>query len=599
MATLEKKPGMLVDPGIFGRILAYSATLALSVLVLAAGAQDRAPPGFKAAIPAKPFPDGSFEQGPATWEFWQNAEGLGAFEVTDHRPHAGKKCGKLSVKNTSSEIWHVQLVQRGFSVEKDRIYRFQYWARGENDAGVLEVAFVKGSPPWTFYSASKQKVTSEWKRYEMSFTAPATTADIQVAFQGASQRGDYFVDDIAFTAEGRMELKPIPADWYARSEERIDSLRKGDFTLAAKAKGGRPCHGTADIRLKRHAFPWGTCLNFQGGSFESKYKETALRYFNSGVFENAFKWEEFEKTEGKPDIGDLERYLEWGEQHDFPIRGHALVWGIEKYGFDKHWARLKSDDFLKQSIRMRIQRDLSRYRGRILEYDVWNEPLHEPALFNRLGWEILDSAFHWAHAADPKAKLYINEYSIISGGDAKPYRDMVAAALKRGVPIHGIGVQGHFSGPIEPLDVAAKLYYMAELGLPLKVTEFDLDVQGLGLSETRMAEEYVKILRTAFSHPAIEGFLFWGFWDARHWRPGAGLFDSDFKPKAAADSVYRLIHETWTTSRTLRLDSLGRAGFRGFYGTYDVRIRCSDGTDRTLPARFLKNGPGTVEAAAK
>ncbi len=577
----------------------FLPTLALSLLAIAAGAQDRAPPGFQAPPPTKPFPDGSFEQGPATWEFWQNAEGLGAFEVTDHKPHAGMKCGKLTVKNTSSEIWHVQLVQRGFSVEKDRIYRLEYWARGENDAGVLEACFVKGSPPWTFYSAAKQKVTSEWKRYAMSFTAPVTTNDIQVAFQAASQRGDYYVDDISFTTEGRMDLKPLPADWYARADERIDSLRKGDFTLAAKTKGGRPCEGSAEVGLKRHEFPWGTCLNFQGGSFENKYRETALRYFNSGVFENAFKWEEYERAEGKPNVDDLERYLKWGEQHDFPIRGHALFWGIEKYGFDRHWARLKSDDFLRQSMRKRIQRDLSRYRGRIKEYDVWNEPLHEPALFNRLGPEIMDSAFHWAHAADPKAKLFINEYSNIDGGDTKPYRDMVEGALKRGVPINGIGVQGHFSGPIDPLDVAAKMYYMAETGLPLKVTEFDLDVQGLGLSEKRMAEEYAKILRTAFSHPAIEGFLFWVFWDARHWRPGAGLFDLDFKPKPAADSVYHLIHEVWTTSKTLKLDSLGQADFRGFYGTYDVRIRCSDGSGKTLPAKFLKAGPRRVEAVAE
>jgi hypothetical protein len=214
----------------------FPRILALSVLVIAAGAQDRAPPGFGATAPTIPFPDGSFEQGPATWVYRENTEGLGAFAVTGYRPHAGKQCGKLTVRNTSSEIWHVQLVQPGFSVEKDRIYRFQYWARGEGGAGALEVAFVKASPPWTFYGASKQKVTSEWKRYEMIFTAPVTTSDIQVAFQCASQRGDYYIDDIAFTAEGRMDLKPLPADWYARSEQRIDSLRKGDFTLAAKTR---------------------------------------------------------------------------------------------------------------------------------------------------------------------------------------------------------------------------------------------------------------------------------------------------------------------------------------------------------------------------
>src|SRR4051812_5047486 len=104
--------------------------LALSVLVMEAGAQDRAPPGSWAAAATIPFPDGSFEQGQSTWVFRQNTEGLGNFAVTEYRPHAGKKCGKLTVRNTSSEIWHVQLVQPGFSVEKDRIYRFEYWARG-------------------------------------------------------------------------------------------------------------------------------------------------------------------------------------------------------------------------------------------------------------------------------------------------------------------------------------------------------------------------------------------------------------------------------------------------------------------------------------
>ena len=123
---------------------------------------------------------------------------------------------------------------------------------------------------------------------------------------------------------------------------------------------------------------------------------------------------------------------------------------------------------------------MSRYKGKILEYDVWNEPIHEPALFSRLGWDIMDSAFFWAHRADPDARLFINEYSIITGGDAKLYRDLVQSALKRGVPISGIGIQGHFSSRIDPNDIASKLYYMAKLGLPLKITEFDMDVKHSG-----------------------------------------------------------------------------------------------------------------------
>ena len=294
------------------------------------------------------FPDGSFENGPKTWSFRQNSTELGIFEISDYKPHSGQKCAKLTIKNISPEIWHVQLVQRRFRIEKNVIYKFSYWARGENGAGVLEVAFVKGSPPWSFYGAKKESLTSEWKLYEMTFTSPATTSDIQVAFQCAHRKGDYYIDDISFTPNSKMELEELSKDWYKKSDERIDSLRKGDFVLKIRDKNGSPFKGEVEVRLTCHQFEWGTCLNFQGGELESKYKKTALDYFNCGVFENAFKWEEYEKIEGKPNFTDIDGYLKWSKSNLFPLRGHTLVWGTENYGFDKHWARLKSDDLFKE-----------------------------------------------------------------------------------------------------------------------------------------------------------------------------------------------------------------------------------------------------------
>ena len=63
-------------------------------------------------------------------------------------------------------------------------------------------------------------------------------------------------------------------------------------------------------------------------------------------------------------------------------------------------------------IKKRIERDLKEYKGRFIDYDVWNEPFHEKFLFDKCGWELMDSAFVWAHRADPTAVLYINEYNI-------------------------------------------------------------------------------------------------------------------------------------------------------------------------------------------
>lgn len=542
----------------------------------------RAPANTSSSIQQIPFYEGTFEDGLGSWVCNMMSPSLGKIETSDKSPHQGTKCVKITIDKVASEIWHVQLVQRHFSVKKNMVYKLRYSARGERNAGTLEVAFVKASPPWSFYGAKKIKVTPVWQEYEMLFTAPQTTNDIQVAFQCAHKTGDYYIDDISFVPVGILELKELPNDWYEKAEQRIDSIRKADLLLQIIDSKGNPVKGIAEVRLLKHQFGWGTCLSFSNSPMEETYKKAALKHFNCGVFENAFKWEEYESDEGKPNYADIDKYLKWGEKNDFPIRGHTLIWGTENYGYDHHWSRLKDDGFLRKSIYERITRDLTRYKGRIREYDVWNEPIHEPSLFSRLGADILDSAFIWAHKTDPDAKLYINEYSIISGGDAKVYRDMINDLIGRGIPVQGIGVQGHFSSRIEPLEIASKLYYMGQTGLPIKITEFDMDATGLGLSEKDVAADYAKMMRTAFSHPSVEGFLFWGFWDGRHWRSGAGIYDQDFKPKAAADSVYNLIHKIWTTSEILKTDSSGKCEFRGFSGKYEIKFKSEKGKKKTF-----------------
>ena len=85
-----------------------------------------------------------------------------------------------------------------------------------------------------------------------------------------------------------------------------------------------------------------------------------------------------------------------------------------------------------------------RQKGRIKEYDVWNEAFHEPFIFNKCGWDLLDSAHVWAHRADPDARLFINEYNVVSAGETERLYDIVKGMLERKVPVHGIGVQCHF-----------------------------------------------------------------------------------------------------------------------------------------------------------
>jgi uncharacterized repeat protein (TIGR02059 family) len=80
----------------------------------------------------------------------------------------------------------------------------------------------------------------------------------------------------------------------------------------------------------------------------------------------------------------------------------------------------------------------------------------------------------------------------------------------------------------------------------------------------------------AFSHPAIEGFVFWGLTDPA-WAASIGnLINEDRTPKIVADSVYHLIHEVWSTNITAMTDTLGSYSFNGYYGDYEILVKVGD-----------------------
>ena len=81
-------------------------------------------------------------------------------------------------------------------------------------------------------------------------------------------------------------------------------------------------------------------------------------------------------------------------------------------------------------------------------------------------------------------------------------------------------------------------------------------------------------LRTTFSHPAVKGILFWGFWDSRHWiTNGGGFIAADGTEKPAAKRVYDLWHKVWTTNETLVADENGKISFRGYPGIYEIKTK--------------------------
>ena len=224
-------------------------------------------------------------------------------------------------------------------------------------------------------------------------------------------------------------------------DQSIEKVRKG--TIVVKAKPG----AKVDVEQLRHEFRFGAAIAdgiFNGRSPEEdvkKYKEKFLENFNAAVTENAVKWGNMERTKGNVNYAVVDAMLAWTDQNEMTLRGHNIYWGIAQ--FVQPWIKELSDDELRQTLKNRGETLAARYKGRFIEYDLNNEMIHGNYYEDRLGPDITKKMTEWIHTGDPDAKLFVNDYDITTGRKLDDYMAHIRLLLKQGVPIAGIGVQGH------------------------------------------------------------------------------------------------------------------------------------------------------------
>lgn len=330
----------------------------------------------------------------------------------------------------------------------------------------------------------------------------------------------------------------------------------------------------ASVRVKqtRHHFQFGTAIMHRAfvpndrmsEADQETYKRTVLENFNSVVHENEMKWYANERQMGTISYAHADAMLDWSEKHGLYTRGHCVYWGRDT--LVQKWQKELSNDALRQRLEQRAKDYLGHFKGRVSEYDMNNEMLHCHYYSNRLGPEIHRQMFEWCRQYDPDASFWVNDYSILSGGQTDRYIQQIDGFLKAGVKLGGIGVQGHFGSRVDGPGVRAKLDKLARFGLPIKVTEFDLnskdeDAKALGL---------VTLYATAFAHPAVDGIYMWGFWQKSHWRPDAAIFNADWSPTLAARYYRKMLFERWWTDTTATADASGVCTVRVFYGRHDI-----------------------------
>src|SRR5690606_26779660 len=147
---------------------------------------------------------------------------------------------------------------------------------------------------------------------------------------------------------------------------------------------------------------------------------------------NALKWASMEPRRGEVDYRVLDAILEWTEENNIPLRGHNLFWGVHQ--FVQPWVKALSNEELQETIRRRAQTVAAKYKGRFAEYDLNNEMIHGNYYEERLGPGITKEMAEWTLRGDPDAKLWLNDYDILTGNRLSDYMTQIRSLLEQGVP---------------------------------------------------------------------------------------------------------------------------------------------------------------------
>jgi endo-1,4-beta-xylanase len=299
-------------------------------------------------------------------------------------------------------------------------------------------------------------------------------------------------------------------------------------------------------------------------------KDLILTNFNSLTAENVMKMGPIHPKEDQYNWEPADQIVDFAIANKMKVRGHTLVWHNQTPDWlfkNADGSQVDKETLLKR-MKEHITQVVSRYKGKIYAWDVVNEAIDDEASkfyrdspwYQICGEEFIAKAFQYAHEADPDALLFYNDYNTEKLSKRDNIYKLVKQLLDAKVPIHGVGLQGHWS-IYEPSEQALResLKKFSSLGVALQITELDVSVypseQGRREKRTdesdkftaEMEQKQIEKYKMAFSvfrefKSSITGITFWNVTDKRSWLdnfPVRGrknyplLFDQQMLPKKA------------------------------------------------------------------
>lgn len=356
----------------------------------------------------------------------------------------------------------------------------------------------------------------------------------------------------------------------------LSALMSAAFAGMASAQfGPAPDYGPASLKDAYDGyFTIGVAVN---GRNVSNPEQSALvkKEFNSITAENAMKPGELHPAEGVWNWELADSIANFCRTNGIPLRGHTLVWHSQfaDWMFTDKKGNPVSKEVFYQRLRDHIHTVVNRYKDVVYCWDVVNEamsdagrgwrgkepnPYRESKLYQLCGDEFIAKAFEYAHEADPDAILFYNDYNAANPTKRDRIYNMVKKMQDAGVPISGIGMQGHYNiyGPSEE-DVDAAITKYSELVKHIHITELDIrcneemggqlrfsrgeNIPVAGYINTLHEDQFDRMFRVFRKHKdVIDNVTLWNLSDGDSWLGVNNhplLIDENLKPKNAYYAV--------------------------------------------------------------
>jgi endo-1,4-beta-xylanase len=327
----------------------------------------------------------------------------------------------------------------------------------------------------------------------------------------------------------------------------------------------------ADKGLKdfyKDYFPIGVAVSPQ--AVKGPESALILKHFNSLTPENAMKMGPIHPEENRFNWDPADQIANFAQANGLRLRGHTLCWHNQTPGwlFKNDSGNQVTKEVLLQRLKDHITQVVTRYKGKIYAWDVVNEAIdddnsknfRESLWYKICGEDFIAKAFEYAHEADPNAILFYNDYNTENAGKRERIYRLVKKLKDNNVPIHGVGLQGHWSiyEPSEK-ELKASIEKFSSLGLNVQITELDVSVYPSEHKsrerkpddndtftkemEQKQIDQYKMFFKVFREYKKnLTGVTFWNVSDKHSWLdsfPVNGrknyplLFDQNLQPKKA------------------------------------------------------------------